>query len=54
MTQDSNKLNGFEIEIHLRLSARNYRLQFRSAAGWIVAIILVLAKIGIYLMRHGP
>jgi len=54
MSQDTNKLNGFEIEFNLRISARNYRFQMKSAAGWIVAVILVLLKIGLYLMRDGP
>ena len=54
MNQDTNKLNGFEIEFNLRIAARNYRFQMKSAAGWIVAALMVLVRIGLYLMRDGP
>ena len=54
MNQDANKPSGFEIELNLRIAARDYRLQFKNAAGWIVAVILVLVKVGLSLVRDGP
>lgn len=54
MNQDSNKLNGFEIEFNLRIAAQSYRFQFKSAAGWVVAVLLVAIRVGLYLMRDGP
>ena len=52
--QNNKNDNKLTFEFHIKLQMEDYRLRYVTKKGWIVALILIVIKLGLLAVRAGP